>query len=100
MSDQTDDWMNPPTSVGWNFTPPQPGEVEYLIERRRATMVSGPSAYIYSWGLWSKHDTSAARDAELTKLRTAHPVWQLRARDAHPWLERQGLFSVGDAPNE
>jgi hypothetical protein len=87
--DMTDDWMNPPRSSSYTYREPRPDDpMEYLIEREKRVPVFGNPGSITKWEYWSKHDTKEERDAELKKLRERHPMWHLRARDRHPWMER------------
>jgi hypothetical protein len=79
--DDTDDWMNPRTSISFTMPPPKNGRF-YRIERKRATPVSGNVSAIYSWDLWREYENEDERDAELAQLREQHPMWQLRGRRA------------------
>lgn len=92
MVDHEDDWMNP-KSVSWQSPPPpKMGEIEYLIERAKRQICFGSPGSIVQWHFWSKHDTAQKRDEELKRLSDEHPLWHLRARNSHPYMERLGIY--------
>ena len=77
--DMTDNWMNPPPRRETTYTPPK--YPRYLIQRKRRLDYFP----FEGWGHWSTFEVRAERDAALTKLRSEHPAWQLRAVDElHP----------------
>lgn len=90
MTDMSDDWMNPKTSVTYTYREPE-NKMVYAIERQKRTICFGNPGSITEWVAWSTHETKEARDHELERLRVAHPVWQLRSRDYNPYLERLGV---------
>ena len=82
-SDMTDDWMDPPRrwdAVGQAQQQQKPRP--FIIQRAHAPPIPalfglpGPE-----WRLWSEHDTSQERDAELNRLHKEHPRWLLRPRN-------------------
>lgn len=80
MPDLDDDWMNPPPPVVYRARDPQ-DVPKFLIQRARKRTTFGDPGYIIEWDYWSGHATAKERDAELKKLREAHPVWRLRKAD-------------------
>lgn len=87
--DYSDDWMNPRPSSGYTYREPQAGDPkEYLIEREKSVPVFGNPGYITQWDYWAKYDDPEERNKELARLREAHPMWHLRARDRDPYMER------------
>ena len=82
MPDYNDDWMRPYEQArnAWVSEQPKPKLQRFLIQRERVIICSwsgdGPPR---EWKTWSSHDTALERDAEMNKLRAAHPAWLLRA---------------------
>ena len=77
MADDTDDWMNPPKRDYFSRGARTPEYPRFLIERKRR-LDYPPFEH---WAVWSSHDSREARDVELGKLRSEHPIWLLRSRD-------------------
>ncbi len=96
MNDNTDDWMNPSRSTVYQSPPPpKVGQIDYVIQRKKAIPVSGNVSAIFRWEFWSKHETAARRDKELERLHSEHPVWRLRARDIDAYAEYRGWPQPG-----
>jgi hypothetical protein len=75
VTDETDDWMNPPKrQTSYVHTPRYP---RFLIERKRRLDYFP----FEQWGHWNSYDCRAERDAAFKELRDKHPAWQLRTRD-------------------
>ena len=75
---EDDTWMNPSRSVTFTAPPPKHGTY-YVIERKKATPVSGNVGAIYHWDTWQEFQDKDKRDTELKRLRET-TTWQLRGR--------------------
>jgi hypothetical protein len=75
---ENDDWMHPKTSFSWSPPPPKNGTF-FVIERKKATPVSGNVSSIHTWDEWQSFDKKDDRDTELKRLRET-TTWHLRAR--------------------
>ena len=86
MPDMTDDWMDPPNRGGFGFD-----RAKYEADRRaKPFIIQRAKRRIVSfmgrppppdWDTWSAHTTAEERDAELKRLKSPHPMWQLRPRN-------------------
>lgn len=99
MAKIADDWMMPDLKQSVRVTndrpPPKDGKY-YLIERKKATPVSGEVAYITSWHEWFSSKDKGERDKELDRLRDT-TAWTLRAREV---VYHQGHIILDSDPYE
>lgn len=77
MTDDTDDWMNPPKREPYVSKPIK--YPRFFIERKRRLDYFP----FEEWGVWKIYEAATERDAELSKLREEHPRWLLRTRDEY-----------------